>query len=237
MKRRNFLFIIIIFVLASIFLDAVSIRAQEVKKDLAAVSSKSKIKCNILVDLTELKLFLINENANEIIKSYPVACGKPTTPSPIGTWTIVSKSSNWGKGFGSRWMALNVPWGKYGIHGTNKPLSIGAAQSLGCIRMLNRDVEDLYNRVGHGTTVVIYGGPYGIFINNFRTLAPGDRGSDVFEVQRKMKNAGYYPWNLDGVYGDNMKSQVVKFRKDNKLSITHNIDVEFYNKIGMRSFE
>ena len=233
MKKCNFLFVIIIFILASIFFVSVPTKAYEVQKDLAALENKY----SILVDLNELKIFLMKETTNEIIKSYPIAGGKPTTPSPIGTWTIISKSKNWGKGFGSRWMALNVPWGRYGIHGTNKPLTIGGAESLGCIRMLNKDVEDLYNRVDNGTTVVIYGGPYGLFVNNFRTLKPGDRGSDVYEVQRKMKNAGYYLWDLDGVYGDNMKSGVVKFRKDNKLSITHNIDVEFYNKIGMRSFE
>jgi len=233
MKRRNFLLMIIIYILLSIFFASIPAKAYEINRDLATLENKY----SILVDLHELRLFLINENTNEIIKSYPVAGGKPTTPSPIGTWTIVSKASNWGKGFGSRWMALNVPWGKYGIHGTNKPLTIGGAESLGCIRMLNRDVEDLYNRVNSGTTVVIYGGPYGLFINSFRTLSPGDRGADVYEVQRKMKNSGYYPWNLDGVYGDNMKSQVIKFRKDNKLSITHNINIEFYNKIGMKSFE
>lgn len=233
MKRHNFLFTIIMYILTFIFFFSLPVKAYRINRELVTLKDKS----SILVDLNELKLFLINENTNEIIKSYPVACGKATTPSPIGTWRIVGKASNWGKGFGSRWMALNVPWGKYGIHGTNKPLTIGGAESLGCIRMLNKDVEDLYNRVDLGTTVVIYGGPYGLFINSFRTLIPGNRGSDVYEVQRKLKNAGYYPWNLDGVYQDNMKSQVIKFRKDNRLSITHNIDAEFYNKIGMKSFE
>lgn len=233
MKRRNFLFLLKICIFISIFFFPLTIKAYIMKND--SVTLKNKY--SILVDLTELRLFLINENSNEIIKSYPVACGKTKTPSPMGTWTIVSKSSNWGKGFGSRWMALNVPWGKYGIHGTNKPLSIGTSKSLGCIRMLNRDVEDLYDCVTPGTMVTIYGGPYGLLVNNFRTLLPGARGSDVYEVQRQMKNAGYYPWDLDGIYGDNMKSEVVRFRKDNSLSITHNIDVEFYNKIGMICFE
>jgi len=41
------------------------------------------------------------------------------------------------------------------IHGTNQPEYIGASISSGCIRMLNEDVIDLYNRVKMGTTVVV----------------------------------------------------------------------------------
>ena len=41
------------------------------------------------------------------------------------------------------------------IHGTNEPHTIGQAVSSGCIRMMNNDVIDLYNRVGIGTRVVV----------------------------------------------------------------------------------
>ena len=41
------------------------------------------------------------------------------------------------------------------IHGTNEPNSIGKAVSSGCIRMLNSDVIDLYQRVAKGTRVVV----------------------------------------------------------------------------------
>ena len=43
----------------------------------------------------------------------------------------------------------------YRMHGTNEPPSIGKAVSCGCIRMLNQDVIDLYNRVPLGTKVVV----------------------------------------------------------------------------------
>jgi lipoprotein-anchoring transpeptidase ErfK/SrfK len=43
----------------------------------------------------------------------------------------------------------------YRIHGTNEPQSIGRSVSSGCIRMLNADVIDLYNRVPSGTRVVV----------------------------------------------------------------------------------
>jgi lipoprotein-anchoring transpeptidase ErfK/SrfK len=42
------------------------------------------------------------------------------------------------------------------IHGTNEPLTIGKAMSSGCIRMINFDVEDLYERVPLGTKVVVH---------------------------------------------------------------------------------
>ncbi len=43
----------------------------------------------------------------------------------------------------------------YRIHGTNEPWSIGQDVSSGCIRMINDDVEDLYDRVKIGTKVIV----------------------------------------------------------------------------------
>jgi lipoprotein-anchoring transpeptidase ErfK/SrfK len=43
----------------------------------------------------------------------------------------------------------------YRIHGSNDPRSIGQAMSSGCIRMLNEDAVDLYDRVKVGTQVVV----------------------------------------------------------------------------------
>jgi lipoprotein-anchoring transpeptidase ErfK/SrfK len=43
----------------------------------------------------------------------------------------------------------------YRIHGSNEPDTIGQAVSSGCIRMLNEDVVDLYERVKVGTPVVV----------------------------------------------------------------------------------
>lgn len=43
----------------------------------------------------------------------------------------------------------------YRIHGTNDPSSIGQSLSSGCIRLLNQDIIDLYNRVPLGTKVVV----------------------------------------------------------------------------------
>jgi lipoprotein-anchoring transpeptidase ErfK/SrfK len=46
----------------------------------------------------------------------------------------------------------------YRIHGTNEPSTIGKFVSSGCIRLLNEDIEDLYNRVRVGTKVVVLRG-------------------------------------------------------------------------------
>ena len=43
----------------------------------------------------------------------------------------------------------------YRIHGSNEPETMGAAVSSGCIRMTNKDVVDLYDRVKVGTKVVV----------------------------------------------------------------------------------
>jgi lipoprotein-anchoring transpeptidase ErfK/SrfK len=51
--------------------------------------------------------------------------------------------------------ALVLNGGEYAIHGTNRPSSIGRFVSYGCIRMYNRDVLDLANRVSVGTPVLV----------------------------------------------------------------------------------
>ena len=51
--------------------------------------------------------------------------------------------------------ALTIAGGEYAIHGTNRPGSVGGFVSYGCIRMLNSDVLDLFERVAVGTPVVV----------------------------------------------------------------------------------
>src|SRR5207342_1180364 len=51
--------------------------------------------------------------------------------------------------------AMTLSGGEYAIHGTNMPGSVGGFVSYGCIRMLNGDITDLYQRVSVGTTVVV----------------------------------------------------------------------------------
>ena len=43
----------------------------------------------------------------------------------------------------------------YRLHGTVEPWTIGTKVSSGCIRLLNQDIMDLYNRVPVGTKAVV----------------------------------------------------------------------------------
>lgn len=98
----------------------------------------------------QLKLF----DNHRLLKVYPIAVGKILTPTPQGTYTIINKQYHPGGPFGVLWMGLSKR--HYGIHGTNKPASIGKNVSQGCIRMFNRDVLDLSSNVSVGTRVVIH---------------------------------------------------------------------------------
>ncbi len=62
-------------------------------------SNNNNSKYKILVDVEDSKLFLFENN--ELIKTYKCSGGKMSTPSPIGTWTIISKAK-WGEGFGRK---------------------------------------------------------------------------------------------------------------------------------------
>lgn len=69
-----------------------------------------KEKLVILIDITSNNLSIFQKN--KLLKTYTIAGGKPSTPSPLGTWTIIDKGP-WGEGFGGRWMGLNVPCPTY----------------------------------------------------------------------------------------------------------------------------
>nr|WP_158301931.1 L,D-transpeptidase [Paenibacillus mesophilus] len=107
----------------------------------------------ILVDKTTHTLALVSGNV--LLRSYPVGLGGERTPE--GEFTITEKVRNPnGRDngtFGSRGMTLSDTL--YAIHGTNQPSSIGKDKSLGCIRMLKPDVEELFDIVPKGTKVVI----------------------------------------------------------------------------------
>lgn len=128
----------------------------------------------IVVRSAERRLYLVTEQGAAL--RYPVAVGR-IGKQWSGTATIAGKYVNpaWSppaeikrdkpslpdviKGgsksnpMGTR--ALVLDRGQYAIHGTNAPGSIGTFASYGCVRMHNADIQDLYERVGVGTTVVV----------------------------------------------------------------------------------
>ena len=109
----------------------------------------------------------------KLVRAFGVATGLPEYPTPLGTFTIISKqrdpwwfppASDWAKGkepvppgpgnpLGTRWMGISYPL--VGIHGTPDAASIGYSRSHGCIRMRISEVEWLFENVEHGTTVMI----------------------------------------------------------------------------------
>lgn len=106
----------------------------------------------IVINTTDNILTLYKDD--EFYKSYSVAVGKDSSPTPKGKFKIKTKSKNPGGPYGARWMGLSIP--HYGIHGTNNPSSIGKDVSRGCIRLLNENVIELYDIVPIGTEVEIF---------------------------------------------------------------------------------
>jgi lipoprotein-anchoring transpeptidase ErfK/SrfK len=119
----------------------------------------------IVVSIPDRKLAILEDG--KVLKSWSTAVGAPRTPSPAGSYTVVVRipDPTWyykgkivgpGKAnpLGTRWLGLSAQG--YGIHGTNVPSSIGRNASHGCIRMRNRDVEELFEMAAVGDSVELY---------------------------------------------------------------------------------
>lgn len=113
----------------------------------------------ITIYIDKTKNELATASGMRKIKSYPVALGKQNL-TPYGNFTIQKKIMYPDKNvplsdnaYGTRGMELSDP--AYAIHGTNTPASIGKNVSLGCIRLTNKDAEDLYSYVPLNTPVNI----------------------------------------------------------------------------------
>jgi lipoprotein-anchoring transpeptidase ErfK/SrfK len=120
----------------------------------------------VLVSLADRRLAVLEDG--NVLAYFPVAVGAEESPSPTGEFQIVSRVVNpgyyhegvvmaagAGNPVGTRWLGLNLKG--YGIHGTNAPRSIGHARSHGCIRLKNRDVEQLFAMLRVGDVVRIRG--------------------------------------------------------------------------------
>lgn len=186
----------------------------------------------IEIDLVKHTLTVFSDNQQ--IKQFPVGVGKSSTPSPLGEWKITQKSLNWGNGFGTRWMRLNVPWGIYGIHGTDKPYSVGGSLSHGCIRMRNKDVEALYPLIPMGTTVKIMENGQ-IFPKSFSapTLKEKSYGQNVVYLQSRLKEKGIMFDNADGRYGKMTVLAVKYYQIWHGLTPTGVADKETYRSLDM----
>ena len=101
------------------------------------------------------------------VMKFPVAVGKPSTPSPAGLFYVTDHIATGqpGGAYGPYALGLsgfsNVLFsfagsdGVVGIHGTNERSSVGHAVTHGCIRLYNRDITKLYSKIWIGTPVVV----------------------------------------------------------------------------------
>src|SRR5262249_1987636 len=136
----------------------------------------------IVINLGDRTLYWLRDD--KVVGGFPVAVGRISWETPPGNYTIVGRRRDpvWhvppsiqkemkergeevktvvpagpDNPLGSFWLQLSVPG--YGIHGTNKPTSVGKFTTHGCIRLRGDDIEHLYNEVPTGTTVDIVDEP------------------------------------------------------------------------------
>ena len=126
----------------------------------------------IVLDLSKRQITLVR--GEQRLGAWPVAIGDPKTPTPKGEFAILNKKVNpiyvthkWGQRrelrgpsspIGDRYMAFHRNGrGEFGIHGTAWPhwVQIRAAVSLGCVRMLNSHIRQLFDAVDVGTRLEI----------------------------------------------------------------------------------
>ncbi|WP_162932502.1 L,D-transpeptidase [Solimonas sp. K1W22B-7] len=134
----------------------------------------------VLVDAAARRLYL---KRGQRIVNYTVAVGTEHTPTPPGVYRVeqIAHRPTWyptatiRRDHAARGIKLpaTVPPGdgnplgawfvrlqdSIGIHGTNEPASIGQASSYGCVRMHERDLEELARALRPGDRVLIIGHP------------------------------------------------------------------------------
>jgi hypothetical protein len=199
---------------------------------VAAESQPAHDQVMIYINLWHNRLEL-KQIDGTVLRSFRISPGAKDTPSPIGTYRVIHKSKNWGGGFGTRWLGLNVSWGTYGIHGTNKPELVGKYVSHGCFRMKNKDIEKLYELVPLGTPVMIDGPIMGHEDLTYRILVTGSKGALVLLVQNRLKAAGYYHGKCHGLFDKSMRKAVIRFQRKEGLEETGQIQYADLVRLGI----
>ncbi len=126
------------------------------------------------IKVIKSQFLMLVYDKDTLFKIYHVGIGKQDR-TPVGTFVVSLKDhepewyhdgivvpfGNPDNVLGTRWLALKPTQGTdnrlkgYGIHGTWEPETIGTASSLGCVRMINEQVEELFDYIAVGTQVVI----------------------------------------------------------------------------------
>ena len=146
---------------------AVPVRAEE-------LALNTSLPSRILLDLQRREISVLLDG--RMRGSWPLAIGDPKTPTPQGEFSILTKKidpiyvseksgqrkelSGLTSPIGDRYLAFHRNGrGEFGIHGTPWPhwVKTRAAVSLGCVRMLNLHVRQLFDLVDVGTILEIRG--------------------------------------------------------------------------------
>ena len=177
--------------------DVVTVPAEETMAppDPTRLSEIAQGGYSIEINLGERILRLLQ--GGSVVNAYPIAIGKPATPSPLGSLTILNKAVNPGGPFGTRWMGI-TPNG-IGIHGTGDPSSIGLAISNGCIRLYNQDVEAIFPLMNVGDPVVILAGAAAPGAGVEYTVQPGDT---LYSIARRYGTTVDAIRTANGLYTD-----------------------------------
>ncbi len=142
-------------------------KTNKIKKNVVWTGMKLKVeKVPFSIEISIPKNVLWLKQGEHYVKKYRVSTGEKGN-TPTGNVKIANKVINpsWyyndqiyppgdpKNGLGTRWMGFDLKG--YGIHGTIEPEKIGKPASLGCVRMRNEDVEELFDLVPVGTPVII----------------------------------------------------------------------------------
>lgn len=149
---------------AMLVLNVVAFAAEGSTSATDTNSATNTVKRWVLVNIPARSLRVYDNDRTVAI--YPVGVGKINTPTPQGYFKVVEKIVNptWtdpsdtsysipsgpNNPLGYRWIGIG---GNYGIHGTNRPDSVGHYVSNGCIRMVEANVEKVFDMVDVGTEV------------------------------------------------------------------------------------
>ena len=216
LNRRAVFFSIavVMMILLAGFWGVEAIEDYDLAKAENQITTPPEGQIHVVIKLSQRRLEVYNDG--KVYKRYRVAAGKQATPSPVGEWKIVYKSHTVEERFGTRWMGLDVPWGSYGIHGTNMPWSIGFLASGGCIRMGKADVEELYEWIPLGTIVKIEGKR----IKVQQPLKLHSVGQETAILQLRLKELGYYQGRADGKFGADTEQALKEFQRIKGLEQT-----------------
>jgi L,D-transpeptidase ErfK/SrfK len=185
----------------------------------------AELKDGMVINLPELNLYYFQHGVYQ--RRYALAVGKPSWPTPTGTYKIFEKRKNpiWNvppsiqeemEETGQRVLEKvppgpKNPLGKFymgttaegvGIHATNRPWSVGYSVSHGCIRMLPQEIEQLYPQIAVGTPVKIIYRPIKI------ALTP--QGRVYLEA-----NLNIYQWELHAL--DYVKSMAEYYQITDRI--------------------